>query len=58
MPDRFSSEYWHARAEEARAIAGQMKDENTRNTMLGIARSYDHLARRAEERERPDQTPP
>ena len=57
MPDRFSAEYWSARAEEARTIAERMKDKDTRNTMLGIVRSYEHLAQRAKEREQPGNGP-
>jgi hypothetical protein len=30
-----------------------MKDKNTRETMLGIARSYERLAEHAKEREQP-----
>jgi hypothetical protein len=43
-------EYWRRRAQEARTIAGKISDETSRTTMLGIATSYDHLARRAENR--------
>ena len=39
--------HWHERAEEARVLAEQMKDELTRQMMLGIARDYDRLAVRA-----------
>ena len=28
-------EYWHQRAEEARVLAKQMKDEKAKQTMLG-----------------------
>ena len=40
-------EHWRARAEEVRVLAEQMKDETTRQTMLGIARDYEKLAVRA-----------
>jgi hypothetical protein len=43
-------EYWHKRAEEARAIAVQMKDAHTKAAMLGIAQDYEKLAVRAEQR--------
>jgi hypothetical protein len=41
---------WRKRAEEARAIAVQMSDPHTKATMLAIARDYDKLAVRAEQR--------
>ena len=34
-------EYWRNRAEEARAIAVQMKDPHTKATMLAIAQDYE-----------------
>jgi hypothetical protein len=40
-------EHWHQRAEEARVLAEQMKDEVTKQMMLDIARDYDRLAVRA-----------
>ena len=43
-------EYWRGRAEETRTIAESMKDEASKNIMLGIARDYDRMADRAEER--------
>jgi hypothetical protein len=43
-------EHWHQRAEKARVFAGQMNDERTKNTMIGIADDYDKLAVRAEMR--------
>ena len=42
--------HWRNRAEEARAIAVQMKDTHTKATMLAIAQDYDKLAVRAEQR--------
>jgi DNA-binding ferritin-like protein len=38
-------EYWLKRAEEARTLADQMKDAHTRSLMLGIAESYDKIAK-------------
>jgi hypothetical protein len=39
--------HWQQRAEEARVLAEQMKDEVTKQLMLGIAQDYDTLAVRA-----------
>jgi len=44
------AEYWHDRAAEARARADQMHDWDAKCTMLGIAESYDRMARWAEMR--------
>jgi hypothetical protein len=52
MPDRFTPKYWRARAEEVCALAEEMKDQYTRETMLRIAKDYELLAQRAEERQR------
>jgi hypothetical protein len=43
--------YWQVRAEEARVVAENMKDPESRTFMLSAARSYAHLAQLAEERE-------
>ena len=48
-----SADYWHSRAAEARAKADQMHDRDARNTMLGIAHSYDLMAMRAAARDTP-----
>ena len=55
MPDTSASiatdpKHWRDRAEEARAMAVQMSDRETRNMMLDIAESYEKLANRAEKR--------
>jgi hypothetical protein len=42
---------WRARAEEARTLAEQMTNPETRRIMLGIAVSYVALAQMAEERD-------
>ena len=42
--------HWRERAKEARAIAGEMKDRQAKQMMLGIARDYVLLAERAEAR--------
>jgi hypothetical protein len=50
-------EHWRSRAEEARAIAEQMKDMPSREAMLRIAKDYERLAARAEQRlKRPPQS--
>jgi len=46
-----NAEYWRNRAEEARAVATQMKDAHTKAVMLQIAQDYEKLAERAEQRE-------
>ena len=51
------AKHWRERAEEARAVAGSMKDLVARETMLKIAEDYDKLAKRAELRERVESTP-
>jgi DNA-binding ferritin-like protein len=43
-------EYWQKRAEEARTLAEQMMDTRTKSLMLGIAASYEKIAKWAEER--------
>ena len=40
-------QYWHRRAEEARAHANQMSNEQHKKMMLKIAANYDDLAVRA-----------
>ena len=39
-----SPEYWRARAEDARASADNMRDEDARAAMLGVSDMYDTLA--------------
>jgi len=52
MPVRFGSpQFWQERAEEARAMAEGMSDPVARHAMLGIAESYEKIAKRAEARE-------
>jgi hypothetical protein len=42
--------HWRDRAEEARALAGQMADHDSKRRMVEIAKGYEYLAHRAEER--------
>jgi hypothetical protein len=43
-------EHWRAHAEEMRRLAEDIKDAATKEMMLRIARDYEKLAVRAEER--------
>jgi hypothetical protein len=43
-------DHWSRRSEEARAIAGQMKDPEAQRLMLGIAEGYERLAEHAARR--------
>jgi hypothetical protein len=40
-----NAKHWLDRADEARAVAGQMSDPEAKRTMLGIADSYERMAR-------------
>ena len=55
MPASFINypEHWRARAEEMRRLAEDINDAATKEMMLRIARDYETLAVRAEERSRP-----
>jgi|HubBroStandDraft_5_1064220.scaffolds.fasta_scaffold6007607_1 hypothetical protein len=50
MGEPKNARYWRERAEEARARAARMREPDARLHMLSIARSYELLAQRAEER--------
>ena len=43
-------EHWRARAKEARILANEMNDSESKDAMLRIAEDYEHLAQRAEDR--------
>jgi hypothetical protein len=43
-------DYWRTRAEEARNLASQMNDSESKDAMLRIAQDYERLAKRAEHR--------
>lgn len=42
--------HWHQRAEEARCLAEQMNDSESRRMMLRIAADYERLAEHAQQR--------
>jgi len=52
MPASFINNpmHWRDRAEELRRLTEEMADKKTKQTMLRIAKDYDKLAERAEER--------
>jgi hypothetical protein len=43
-------EYWWQRANEARAIANMVSDQEIKAELLKVAEIYDRLAKKAEER--------
>jgi hypothetical protein len=52
MPASFINDpgHWRQRAEEARTIAEQMNEPQSKEAMLRIAKDYERLAERAEQR--------
>jgi len=42
--------YWHKRADETRAMADNLKNQEARDAMIVIADSYERLARNAAKR--------
>lgn len=42
-------EHWRTRAEEARSLAQDIKDANTKEALLQIADEYDQVAHRVED---------
>ncbi|SEP24112.1 hypothetical protein SAMN02990966_04629 [Rhodospirillales bacterium URHD0017] len=48
---QFTPAYWRERAEEARVLAEEMKDRDTRAMMTMIAETYERMATLAELRE-------
>jgi hypothetical protein len=52
MPASFINDpaHWRRRADEARTIAAQMSDSPSKDAMLRIAKDYERLAERAEQR--------
>lgn len=51
-------DHWRRRADEMRALAADMTDAETRQTMLRLAKDYDRLAKRAEQRGSQSTEPP
>jgi hypothetical protein len=45
-------QHWRDKAAEARATSGLLTDHDSRRQMVEIARGYEYLAQRAEERQR------
>ena len=50
MPLLNNVRHWRERAEEARAVAGQLNNPEAKRVMLGIAEGYERMAKLAEER--------
>jgi hypothetical protein len=52
MQSRFINDpkHWRERAQEARVLADRIDDKGAQQLMLGIARDYERLAQRAEQR--------
>jgi hypothetical protein len=52
MPASFINdpEHWRQRAGEARSVAEQMNEPQSKEAMLRIAKDYERLAERAEQR--------
>jgi hypothetical protein len=46
-------EHWRQRADEARSLANDMKDEISKQMMLQVADDYEHRAKRAQQRAKP-----
>lgn len=49
LSDKLPPEYWRTRADKVRAIADEMFDQQSRETLRRIATEYENLARRADE---------
>jgi hypothetical protein len=49
-----SAEYWRDKADEVRAIANCMKDEETKRMMAKLASDYDRLSKHAERQKDPE----
>src|SRR5262245_53410597 len=52
LMQRMFGEHWRARAEEARSMAEQLSDPESKRTMLRIADDYERLAEHADLRAR------
>jgi hypothetical protein len=52
VPNSFINDpgHWRQRAEEARTIADSLTDLQSKEAMRRIAKDYEHLAERAEQR--------
>jgi len=49
-----SAEYWRDKADEVRAIANCLKDEETKRMMAKLASDYDRLSKHAERQKDPE----
>ena len=55
-PVAYNSAQWQRLADDARAIAGQMKDPAARKTMMRVVEGYERLAERAKKHHRSPRT--
>jgi hypothetical protein len=54
MPTTFDSpEQWQSHAKEARALAKQMRDPESKRALLRVAESYAKIAKRAKAKRHP-----
>jgi hypothetical protein len=58
MPAKLGATHWQARADEARLLAQQMNDNDSRSRMLRIAADYEILAHRSIVNAERQQPPP
>jgi hypothetical protein len=48
MPTQFGAQHWRDRAAEARTIAGQIREGESKTAMMKIAAQYEKIAKHTE----------